>query len=266
MQRINPNSGSTLLSLAASTDESYFRLGATCEQIFGARMHWMQGLGRLPGAVTVHCSSSDVAKGGIPFLQQIERRLEDIGAVMARLYMDGVCSPSANVLTGLGYENREEAIFVKRTWVDGRHDLRLRCVSSEADWEQKLGFHQAAVERPDGHAASAHDWVEMERRKCASGKMIAYMAEIGHETVGVCGALDENELRRLKNIVVHPAHRRRGIAGKMIAMVSGQASRRVPACVFAVVGSVGELLYRSLGMHEIGRVTEWSKPLLGHGR
>lgn len=266
MQGVEANPGRSLLGLAASTDESYFRLGATSEQIFGARMHWMRGMSPLPGAVTVHCSSSDVAEGGLPFLQQIERRLEAIGAVMARLYVDGVCSPSGNILTGLGYEDREEAIFLKRTWVNAHHDLRLRCVSSEADWERKLDFHRAAVERPDGHSASAQDWVEMERRKCASGKMIAYIAEIGQEVVGVCGALDEDELRRLKNIVVHPAHRRRGIAGKMIAMASGQASRRVPACVFAVMGSVGELLYRSLGMHEIGRVTEWSKPLVGHNR
>ena len=72
-------------------------------------------------------------------------------------------------------------------------------------------------------------------------------------------------LVRMKNIVVHPAHRRRSIGTAILSQVAAIGAERGVSelCVFAVRGEAGELLYRAAGMKVVGTQVEWSKRIGG---
>jgi GNAT superfamily N-acetyltransferase len=256
-------SAPTLLSDAVESDRLYFSLAATVEPLAGAELAWMPGLAHSSASVVVQrINPHAVLSGGPAFLDRIERRLSAMGTPVARLYLDR-SSPAADaILTQAGYQARHELIFAGELR-DGRCDgLEIRSVTSDADWHRKRAFHEETGARPDGHESTASDWVEMERRKCAAGGMLAFSAEIGGRMVGVCNALASAQLVRLKNIAVHPGHRRQGIGSRMLARVSQAVSPTgLPLCIYAVAGEAGEFLYRAIGLVELGRVVEWSKPL-----
>jgi len=117
---------------------------------------------------------------------------------------------------------------------------------------------------PDGHSTAAASWVELERRKCEHG-MACYLAEIDGATVGAIGHVRGEGLLRIKNLVVHPDHRRRSIGSAMLSQVAalGREIGLGEQCLLAVRGEVGELLYRAVGMRVAGAVVEWSKPIAG---
>jgi GNAT superfamily N-acetyltransferase len=251
------------LSDAVDSDRLYFSLAATVEPLAGAELAWMPGLAHSSASVVVQrISPYGVSSGGPAFLERIERRLSGMGTPVARLYLDQSCPAADAILVQAGYQARHELIFAGELR-DARCDgLALRPVTSESDWHRKRDFHEETGERPDGHESTDSDWVEMERRKCAAGGMLAFSAEIGGRMVGVCNALASPQLIRLKNIAVHPEHRRQGIGSRMLALVADAVSpARLPVCIYAVADEAGEFLYRAIGLVELGRVVEWSKPL-----
>ena len=265
--RLAPRSCADARSLfedAADSDRLYFSLAARTEPLAGAELAWIPGLSHLPGAVVLQgiCAAS-VARGGTAMLERVEQRLEALGTPIARLYLQDRSAAAEAILLEAGYHERHELIFAGEAHAEPLDGLTLHAITTDSQWVRKKAFHEQTDERPDGHPCAASDWVEMERRKCAAGGMIAYYAEIGGEMVGVCGALPGARLTRVKNIAVHPAHRRRRIGSQMLALAArAVAGERLPICIYAVAGEAGELLYRAAGLVELGSVVEWSKPLI----
>lgn len=249
---------------AIETDRIYFELGATLEPIPGATLAWMPGLGNAPAGTVVHRVDPAVIKAeGAAWIDAVEGRLEQIGANPARIYLEDRNSEADELLRAAGYTGRDELVFHHRL-PDPPPGLSLHPVTNEQDWAHKLLLHEAVATSPDGHRHSALDWVNLERRKCKHG-LESFLAEIDGETVGAIGAVWGKGLLRMKNIVVHPAHRRRSIGQAILLHIAalGRSRGVFEQCILAVRGEPGEHLYRSAGMQVVGTQVEWSKQLHG---
>ena len=253
----------TQLERAIETERRYFEMGARIEPLNGAQLAWMPGLATCPAGAVIHRADAElVAHGGARWIAEAERALSNAGARLARIYLDSR-GPADELLKNASYADREELIF-SHALDNLSSDLTLRSVATPEDWQQKLHLHQAGDVSPDGHHVPALDWVELERRKCQDG-MEAYLAEVSGEVVGAIGAIRGDGVLRMKNILIHPAHRRRGLARAMLHRIAAIGCEQgiFEQCVFAVRGDAGERLYRSAGMKLVGIQVEWSKPLQG---
>ena len=254
--------GASLLARAIETDRLYFELGAEIEQLPGAVLAVMPGLGRSAGAAVIHRVDPEVvARLGDAWVQQTESALREAGAGLARIYMDECHGIADDLLREAGYAEREELAFSGEL-PDPPEEFTLRPVEGAADWERKLELHQAIRTSPDGHPNDAREWVTLEQRKCDRG-MEAYLASVDDEIVGTVCAIVSGPMLRMKNVAVHPDFRRRSIGHSMIRALglTGRQRGLTEQCVFAVAGDAGEAFYRAAGMRVIGSQVEWSKPL-----
>lgn len=250
------------LARAIETDRGYFELGAELQLLPGATLAWMTGLATSPAGAVVHRVDPDtIAEQGSDWIAQVERPLAAAGAGLARIYLDGPHAGAGKVLQCAGYAPRDELVFVG-SQIDPPSGMTLRRVESDGDWRRKLEFHELAQATPDGHRNNAAQWVELERRKCAAG-MVAYLAEVGGRVVGAVGAVEGEQLLRIKNLVVHPSHRGCGLGRAMLGAMAGIGRAKCMAhhCTMAVKGDDGERFYHAIGMEMIGLQVEWSKPI-----
>lgn len=251
----------TPLDRAIETERHYFEMGARIERLDGAILAWMPGLAACPAGAVIHRADAEViARHGTQWIAEAKRALSTAGVALARVYLDSR-GPADDLLRRAGFADREELVFANSLG-DGGSELDLRPVLTPDDWQRKLKLHQAANISPDGHHVPAAEWVALERRKCEDG-MEAYLAEAGGEIVGAIGAIHGDGILRMKNILIHPAHRRQGLARAMLHRLAaiGRKQGISEQCVFAVRGDAGEQLYRSSGMQLVGTQVEWSKPL-----
>ncbi len=257
-----PDANHLALARAIETDRIYFELGAQVERLPGADLAWMPGLTRSPAAAVIQRVKPEVvAAVGEAWVDRVERELARLGTPFARIYLDQADTAASSVLRRAGYTPRDEIAFAG-TLPQPALELVLHPVTDSSDWARKLRLHQEAAERPDGHLTAASDWVRLEHEKCRAG-MQAFLAEAGDATVGAINLVRGDDIARLKNIVVHPRHRRRGIALAMLAGLAAIAREQgfEDACIFAVRGGIGERLYRAAGLRDVGAQVEWSKDL-----
>lgn len=247
---------------AVETDRIYFEQSAELMGLAGATLAWMPGLTGSAAAAVIHrVDPQAIVDGGHGWIEEAEAKLAQAGAMLARIYLDERHFGAAEILRDTGYSCREELAFVGRL-PDPPAAMVLRPVVSEEEWRQKLSFHETVNETPDGHGNRAADWVELERRKCTAG-MSSFLAELDGAIVGAIGAVWGDNVVRAKNVVVHPAYRRRTIGKAMLCHIAafGRARGVSEQCVMAVRGEAGELLYRAAGMQMVGFQVEWSKPI-----
>lgn len=250
-----------LLRRVVETDRVYFELGAEIEQLPGGVLAWMPGLADCPASTVVHRLDPDVLlHDGASWIAHVEQRLQTIGVGLARIYCDAR-GPGDAALSAAGYIGRDEVAFVHRFQAD-EPTLALRAVQTGDGWDAKLALHEAMGLSPDGHDNDPKSWVDLERRKSGAA-LQPYLALYDGNVVGAICALWGDGLLRLKNTVIHPAHRRRSMGHAMLASLAAVGRQRDvhQQCVFAVRGSAGETFYRALGMREVGIQIEWSKPL-----
>ncbi|HET9397681.1 MAG TPA: GNAT family N-acetyltransferase [Sphingomicrobium sp.] len=249
---------------AIETDRIYFGQAAELLPLAGATLAWMPGLtGSAAAAVVQRVDPDAIADGGETWIAAAEAAITRTGARLARIYLDDRHAAADALLRRGGYAARDELAFVGKL-PEPPVEMTLHPVTSKEDWQAKLRFHSAVNQTPDGHGNSAADWVELERRKCTAG-MDAFLAKVDGTVVGAIGAVWGDGIVRAKNVVVHPAHRRRTIGKAMLCHIAALGRDRgiSEQCVMAVRGETGELLYRAAGMQVVGFQVEWSKPLGG---
>lgn len=249
----------SLLARAIETDRVYFEMGARIEALPGAELAWMPGLSAMPaGAVVQRIDPS--AANSIGWLEHLENSLLDVGASMARIYPDHVVD--AELFRSAGYQCRDELFFASSSLPDAEPGLALRPIITDQDWQDKLRFHHAVGLTPDGHPNHPADWAQLEQRKCGRG-MEAFLVESDGLAVGAIGAIWFDGLLRIKNVIVHPNHRRQSVARAMLSLMAslGRTRGSPELCLVAVRGEPGEQLYHKCGMQMIGMQVEWSKRL-----
>ena len=256
-----------LIERVIQTDRAYFELGAKTRQLPGATLAWMPGLAGYPaGAVIYRVDAEVVEARGAQWVVDAEASLAEIGARLARIYVDRRGTGADDVLRAAGYADRDEIAFVHE-FHQPSSVLALSPVRTEADWRRKLALHEAAEGPPDGHFIEANDHVTLERVKCAHG-MEMFLAEYRGEAVATAGLIAGEGVLRIKNIVVHPDNRRQRFGASILANIAaiGHARGLPTLCLFALADEPGELLYRAVGMRVAGTQIEWSRPLEARSR
>lgn len=254
--------GLSLIDRVIETDRAYFELGARTRQVPGASLAWMPAFAACPAGAVIHrVDSGEVAARGPLWVADVEAALAGVGATLARIYLDRRGTDVDKWLRAAGYADRDEIAFV-HDFPEPSSEMRLQPVHSEADWRLKLALHEAAEGPPDGHFVAASVHVALERAKCAHG-LEMFLAESGGETIATAGLIAGEGVLRVKNIVVHPGHRRQRYGASLLAHLAAIGrSRGLPTLsLFALADEPGEQLYRAVGMRAAGTQVEWSRPL-----
>lgn len=254
-------------SILLTTDRLYFGLGATASDASGLNLLYMDGYQRSPSGAVVwglpdHVRGSELHS----MLSRLEQQLRSMGSSLARVYVeDPVPSDLLPVFADRGYEGRVELALLAPTAIvsatagtpAGRHLVR---VATDDLWQQKLSLHGEQRHQPDGHEATAEDWVGLERRKCDAGGMDCYLVLDGDEPVAAVGLVCSRDVARLKNLFVRPAFRRRGVGVSAIQLLASRAAEMgYPHFgTFAVKGGAALGMYTKTGLRPVHSATEFS--------
>ncbi len=255
------------LALAlVESDRRYFEMGARTSQLPLGLLCWMPGLNDLAASCVVHRIVSEFGADSFErWLAQIETELRARCIPRIRLYLDDSSPEIEDVFYRYGLETRSELGFLApQGYPEPPGNIQLRQVQTSADWKRKQDLHSQAIEGPDGYTNQAALWVEMERRKCATGNMKCYLVYRDKQVVGAVGTIAEGGLLRLKNIVVDPRLRRQGIALAVVQHLwrMAEADYGCRLGVFGVAGGKGSKLYRRAGLYSVTVQYEWSKILV----
>ena len=256
-----------LASQVLESDALYFELGAQSKALPGATLAWIRGLAALPaGCVVQRVRPAEIGPDPGAWVRLVEGEVRETGTGLVRIYSEEAPVLDAE-LEAQGYCRKRELAFVGRALEGSEKSLelgvRLREVVTEADWQAKEQVHRESPLGPDGHVGDAAQWVDLLRRKVRSGGKQSYLVESEGEVCGTVGAMEMDDVLRLKNIVIRPSCRGRGLGlGVVYALHEMAAERGKNAMgVFAVEDSPGERMYRRAGMSEVAVVSEWTKQL-----
>ncbi len=259
------NSNHMIDSLMES-DRLYFETGAEIEIIPGATIASMTGLTTIPAGCVVHRINADNAKESWDeWLDDIEIRFKQLGSSNFRLYLDNCIPELEKVLQKRGYHSQIEVALLDEIISADKFckdlSVTLRLVTSEEDWQHKLELHSEKEPGSDGHITESQAWVELERRKCATGVMNLYFICVGDDICGTVGSIKVNGLLRLKNLMVHSSCRKKGIgkaAVQALRNIAIESNMKAFGC-FALIKSKGQRTYESAGLSVVTEQTEWIK-------
>lgn len=282
-----------LAAALLDSDRRYFELGADTVAIDGAVLCRMTGLESLAGAVVVQRVDDGAIADPERWVAEVDCRLRDAGVGLARVYLADRShhpTPLESALASAGYRPRVEIGYlatvselathlpartcsgVTGTGVGAGAGARpetgpavaLRAVASDDAWEEKHKLHAGSAVASDGHESPAADWVELERRKCETGGMEAFLIEVESEVCGAVATLPiPGQVLRAKNVFVHPDRRRLGLASETIRVLARRARKEGFAAtgIFGVEGNAGNAVYVGLGMTPVVRQVEWARNL-----
>jgi GNAT superfamily N-acetyltransferase len=146
--------------------------------------------------------------------------------------------------------------------------VRFRRLEGLAAWQDKLDLASSLELLPDGKAASAADWTELERRKCEAGYMVMWLIERDGMVCGSFALAPCESLLRMKNLVISPAERRSGLARAAtdFATQRAQESKFDWLGTYGLEGSAGSALYAHCGFERLGDQVEWVRSLPLHAQ
>jgi GNAT superfamily N-acetyltransferase len=177
-----------------------------------------------------------------------------------RLYLPQPSAPLERAMAERGYGRTVERgfLFCDAPQATGR-SLSLIPVDDDAGWLVKERIHERCLPSPHTKAGDAGCWTALERAKARAGYMVPFLVYASGVPCGSLSLAATSTLVRIKNVVVLPEWRRRGVATAMIAAAVGEAHRRgkVGAGLFAVADTVGEIVYVRRGAAAIGEQYEW---------
>lgn len=247
------------------SDRRYFELGADVLEMEGAVVVSMAGLETLAGACVVQrVEPGRITADPDEWVSATVDHLRRNGCSMARIYLGEPDARFDEALARAGFVKRLEIGYAAVGAVmRGRTGVVLRPIDGELGWEVKRKLHAGSETAADGHDSPSDDWVELERRKCATGDMAAFLVEVDGDVCGAVATLDLPGMVRAKNLFVHPSRRREGIAGGVMRMLSHETAARGKEVVgiFGVPGNLGDAVYRRLGMDPVVSQFEWSRSL-----
>lgn len=233
------------------TDRLYFELGARRNPLSPGVIAWMPGLTRCSAGCVVHrVRTGALGSQCEAWLNEVERQVRLRRAGTVRVYIEGCSLELEQVFLRRGYLKRVELGFLTTHQSLGvEPGFRLREVVTPLDWSLKHAVHQAAEIGPDGYRSDADVWIEMEKRKCATGRMRCYLIERRGAVCGTIGAIAVDGLLRGKNMVVAPPFRKAGVGLASVRLLWQLAEeRRTLLGVFGVAGGPGSRLYRRAGL------------------
>lgn len=247
------------------SDRRYFEAGAEVIPVTHARIAVLSGARSLAAGCVVHRVDAPAAAADADaWLAEVESRLRSLEIPHARLYLDAPHTRLDRALERRGYRSRVEFGFARAAGgEDTGEEVEFLEAEDEAGWSARLELVRRSASAPDGHPLDPELWVAMERRRSEAGFMRAYLIRMGGETVGAIGSAPCGGLLRMKNLVVDPAQRRRGVAtatARRFAQLARDEGLAAAGC-FALDGEPGLAFYPRAGYRVAVRQIEWIRDL-----
>jgi hypothetical protein len=247
------------------SDRRYFEAGADVVPIPGAVIAVLRGAEELAaGCVVQRIDTSLVAADAVTWLFEVEARVRSLRAPRARLYVETPDPRLDRALRERSYVPRTEYGFTRAAAPsDGEGQVELLASEDEPGWKARRALLSGETLGVDGHAMKPDLWITMERRKYEAGYMRPYLIRAERRVVGgVCFAAC-GSLLRMKNLVIDPAHRRRGLAtATALASVRLAADEGLAATgCFALEREPGVEVYARAGYDSSATQTEWVRSL-----
>jgi GNAT superfamily N-acetyltransferase len=248
------------------SERRYFLAGAHNRAVCGGTLSVVPGLQHLPAGCVLHSLVTPPRAGDlVSWLRALEKRVMRVGSRLCRFYLQTETDDLGEGLTGLGYEATHEAGYARRFGGDCSGlvpHLSLRPLDPAKDWTQKIQLCIQAGLGPDGYDMRHGAYATLERAKCQAGYMRSFLYWIGDRAVGAASIAVHDGFARLKNILVHPEYRGRGIGREIVIGMMAEA-RRQGASVFGVFGATpaARRVYERCGLELRTSQTEWSRAL-----
>ena len=248
------------------SERAYFRAGAHNRPACGGTLSVIPGLQHLPAGCVLHDIAAPPGPAdAISWVRSIERRFLRVGSRLCRFYLPGEPGQLAPLFEGVGYSSQTETGFsrdLSASDSDIVAHLNLRPLDPAHGWTQKIQLCIQAGLGPDGYDMRQGAYATLERTKCQSGYMRSYLYWRGSRAVGAASLAVNGEFARLKNVLVHPEYRSRGVGRAMVIGMMDEA-RRQGAGTFGVFARTEEArqLYVRCGMAEQLTQTEWTRAL-----
>jgi GNAT superfamily N-acetyltransferase len=246
------------------SDRVYFEAGASIHSIPNGSVTIMDGLSHIPaGCIVQRIDEYYPANAWDEWLTGVEVFLSQFSGITPRLYLDKPIPACESTFKKRGYRPQIEVglidIIVANSEPEEDIKVSLRPVITEMDWQLKVKLHASVEKGPDGHLTPAKDWVNLERRKCESGKMRTYFICVENEICGSVGAIELEQFLRLKNLVIDPAWQGQGLGQAAVRAMRNEAihNQKLAFGCFALQGGIGQHVYRRAGLTVVTQQTEW---------
>ena len=249
-----------------ASDRAYFLAGAHNVAICGGTLSVAPGLQHLPSGCVFHSVATPPRSGDlVGWLRVLERRFLRVGSRICRFYLGADADDLAGGLMALGYEPAVETGYARDFAGDCSGltpHLNLRQLDPARDWSHKVQLCIQAGVGPDGYDMRHGAYATLERTKCQAGYMRSYMYWIGDQAAGSVALAVHGGFARLKNLLVHPVFRGRGVGRAMVIGMMAEALRQ-GASAFGAFGATPSAtrLYERCGMSRLVHQTEWSHTL-----
>lgn len=269
MDKLDPQFIRAYLPDLLESDAVYFESGADCVSFDGGRIVRMSGMESLAaGCVVQRIDVAAIGEDAGAWLSDVEHRVAELGCPKARLYLQEDAPALERALVAGGYRCVDEIALLmtpdSETAAFERSDrVTLSPIEDEAAWAVKLDIHRLIERGPDGHLSAAHKWVELERRKSDHGYMTPYLIHKDGKPAGAVNVAVWGNIVRLKNLVVHPDYRRRGVGRRAAARWAElvvEHGKQAAGC-FALDSSHALIMYQQAGFRPASRQSEWVKEL-----
>lgn len=267
MTAVPIRSNATVAAELLESEAAYFDAAALTERLEGAVLSRLPGLEALPAAGVVHrIGSAGIGAPPETWLASVETWARTAGLHRVRLYLTHSDPKLERLLRARHYRARHEVGLARPTGGEVLEADRLAMVHLEevvdlAGWDDKRRVHEASPTQADGHRAEARTWCEMEQRRSAHGYMRPFLIRHGETVVGTLCMAPRGSLLRLKNLLVHPGWRGRGMGTAAVAAAVVLARRAGFATVgcFAIPGGPGLEVYQRTGFRPTVTQVEWIK-------
>jgi len=251
----------TLGNALAASDVAYFEAAAENTHCLGGVLSQIPGFPGLSLASVLH---SLTGIGGInTWLEQVETCFSNRGSNWVRFYLQQVSDRQREQLQKWGYCELVEIGFATRLGVTGDEGTVLQRCVNEQQWREYTRLSLISVDGPDGFDMDGDSYARVSRLKVEAGYMVPYLAILHGKLVGFVNLSLQGDFARCKNLLVHPDYRGQGIGSSIIsaamATARDQGARYFGA--YAIAGEPSVALYCGLGMVEVTRQSEWSRPL-----
>lgn len=246
-----------------ATERGYFEAGARRVALLGATLAHMPAFQDVAASAVVHRIHPDgVTPDPLAWLVRVEQITAGVGLARSRLVIDTADSELELALAMLGYRRRATVGMLRRA-APIRRQVTLEPITDDDGWRRKLAVHPSPNDRPDGVTLDPTRWTAFERVKANAGYFTAYLALEHGVPCGAVAAARQGSMLRVKNLVVAPAHRGRGVgAAIMAAMVHlAHDERRETVGAFAPLGGRGERCYRGVGFAPAVHQVAWDRAL-----
>jgi ribosomal protein S18 acetylase RimI-like enzyme len=254
------------------SDVRYFQAAAETIDVMEGKLSYMQNLSSQAGGCVFHSltklpePNQDACK---LWLTDLEQLFVERDVPRCRFYLQEEFPEHTAWFESLGYKKVPElGLFAELDMQEQNNDIAVNdfalAETNAEHWALYKALLETADATPDGYRMQADDYATLERAKAESGYMQAYIYIVEGEALAV-GNLDyNNSMARVKNVLVHPQQRGKGIGKKVVAtlMEIGRQQGAKQAGAYALEENLSAVaMYHSLGFKDVYFQYEWTHNL-----